>query len=202
MEYMDEQTARLPVLTPAGDPVPLGSLWAEGPMLLTLVRHYGCQFCREQVAQMRLIRSDIEASGVRLVFIGNGTAPMAEAFIEETGLDVPLYTNPGREVYAALGTRRPSLVALLDPRLWWNGLRTILHGHLPGRARGDVAQLGGVFLVRPDGSVPYAYRSERGGDHPANATLLEAIAAGTASDRQSWSGRPKSTAQTSNTFKE
>jgi peroxiredoxin len=177
MEHVDQQTAALPILKPDGTSVPLGSLWAERPVLLTLVRHFGCQFCREQVAQMRHIRGDIESLDTAMVFVGNGTPPMAEAFIEETGLDVPLYTNPGREVYQALGTRRPSALAVLDPRLWLNGLRSVLRGHFPGRTRGDRAQLGGVFLILAGGSMPFAFRSRRGGDYPPNADILAAVRA-------------------------
>ncbi|MEY3213233.1 MAG: hypothetical protein RIT28_3714 [Pseudomonadota bacterium] len=33
--------AALTVLTPAGDPVPLPSLWAQGPVVLVFVRHFG-----------------------------------------------------------------------------------------------------------------------------------------------------------------
>ena len=31
----------LEVLTPDGDPVPLGSLWRDRPVVLVLVRHFG-----------------------------------------------------------------------------------------------------------------------------------------------------------------
>jgi peroxiredoxin len=175
MEQISEATGRLEVLTPQGAPVALGSLWARRPVLLVLVRHYGCIFCREQVAQLRHILGDIERAGVDVAVIGNGTPLMAEAFVEETGLEAPLYTNPGREVYEALGTLRPTLGALLDPRLWWNGFKLALRGRFNGRTKGDLAQLGGVFLVQPDGSMPFAYRSERGGDYPSNATILQAV---------------------------
>lgn len=174
VERVTDDTARLSVLTPQGAAVPLGTLWAR-PLLLVLVRHYGCQFCREQIAQLRRILPDLVRAHVDVALIGNGTPLMAQAFIEETGLDVPLYTNPGREVYAALGVRRPSLLAFLDPRLWLNGLRAMSRGYLPHRVRGDAAQLGGVFLVLPDGSMPFAYRSERGGDYPPNAAILDAV---------------------------
>ncbi len=171
-ERISEDIATLEVQTPAGEPVALGSLWAERPALLFLVRHYGCQFCRAQLADLRKVVPDIEAAGVQPVVIGNGTALMAEAFVEETGLAVPLYTNPGREVYRALGTKRPGARALLNPRLWWNGLRVALRGFFPGKVQGDAAQLGGVFLVRPGGEMPYAYRSDLAGDHPSNKELL------------------------------
>lgn len=177
MERVSEATSALPVLTPDGASLPLSTLWAERPVLLVLVRHYGCQFCREQIAQLRHIVPDIARAGVEVALIGNGTPLMAQAFIEETGLEVPLYTNPGREVYQALGARRPSAVALLDPRVWLNGLRAASRGYFPGRVQGDAAQLGGVFLILPDGSMPYAFRSARGGDYPPNATILTALRA-------------------------
>ncbi|MGE3795068.1 MAG: SelL-related redox protein [Dehalococcoidia bacterium] len=175
MERVSDATGVLSVLTPAGEPIVLASLWAERPTLIVLVRHYGCQFCREQVAQLRRIIPALAQAGVGIAIIGNGTPLMAQAFIEETGLDVPLFTNPGREVYHALGARRPSVLALLDPRLWLNGARAVARGYLPRRPQGDTAQLGGVFLVLPDGSMPYAYRSERGGDYPSNAEVLDAV---------------------------
>ncbi len=177
MERVSQSTSALVVLTPDGAPRPLGTLWAEAPVLLVLVRHYGCQFCREQIAQLRRVLPDIARAGVEVALIGNGTPLMAQAFVEETGLEVPLYTNPGREVYAALGARRPSVIALLDPRVWLNGLRAAAHGYLPGRVRGDAAQLGGVFLIQRDGSMPYAFRSARGGDYPPNAAILAALRA-------------------------
>ncbi|MGE3414062.1 MAG: SelL-related redox protein [Dehalococcoidia bacterium] len=175
MERVSEATRALLVLTPGGEPLPLASLWDERPTLVVLVRHYGCQFCREQVAQLRRIIPDLSRAGVGVAIIGNGTPLMAQAFVEETGLDVPLFTNPGREVYEALGARRPSAVALLDPRVWLNGARAVARGYLPRRVQGDAAQLGGVFLILPGGSIHYAYRSERGGDYPANAAILNAV---------------------------
>lgn len=107
MERVTTETARLNVLTPEGGSFSLETLWADAPLLLVLVRHYGCQFCREQIAQLRRILPDLERAGVDVAIIGNGTPLMAQAFVEETGLEVPLYTNPGREVYRALGARRP-----------------------------------------------------------------------------------------------
>lgn len=175
MERIGEETAALQVLTPQGEAVPLGALWRERPALLFLVRHYGCQFCRAQLADLREAIPAIEAAGVQPVVIGNGTPLMAEAFVEETGLAVPLYTNPGREVYQALGAKRPGALALLNPRLWWNGIRVALRGFFPRKVQGDAAQLGGVFLVRPDGQMPYAYRSDLAGDHPSNEELLRVV---------------------------
>ncbi|MDA1009939.1 MAG: peroxiredoxin-like family protein [Chloroflexi bacterium] len=177
MEQVAPETAGLTVLTPQGEATRLGDLWTDRPVLLVLVRHYGCLFCRQQLADLRGVWSRIEVAGVQPVVIGNGTPLMAEAFAEETGLEVPLYTNPGREVYAALGTKRPGLRAFFHPRLYWNGLRATLRGFFPKAPKGDPAQLGGVFLVRPGGEMPYAYRSDLAGDHPSSAELLRVVGA-------------------------
>lgn len=174
MEQVSAETAAIEVKTPQGEGVPLGTLWADRPAMLFLVRHFGCQFCRAQLADLQPAIPQLEAAGVQPIVIGNGTPAMAEAFVEETGLAVPLYTNPGREVYQALGAKRPGALALLNPRFWWNGLRVALRGFLPRKVQGDAAQLGGVFLVRPDGAMPYAYRSDLAGDHPSNEALLRA----------------------------
>jgi peroxiredoxin len=177
VERLPSETADLTVLSTSGAPVRLGDLWAERPALLVLVRHYGCQFCRMQLADLREAWPRIEAAGVQPIVIGNGTPLMAEAFAEETGLAVPLYTNPGREVYAALGTKRPGRLALLNPLIYWRGFLAVLRGFLPKRVQGDAAQLGGVFLVRPGGEMPYAYRSDLAGDHPSAAELLRVVGA-------------------------
>jgi peroxiredoxin len=174
MEQISPETAALQVQTPQGESVALSSLWATQPAMLVLVRHYGCQFCREQLGDLKAAIPTIEGAGVQPIVIGNGTPLMAEAFVEETGLELPLYTNPSRDVYAALGTKRPGIEAFVQPRLWWNFLRAALHGKFPKRVQGDAAQLGGVFLVKPGGAMPYAYRSDLAGDHPSNDDLVMA----------------------------
>lgn len=143
MEQISPETAALEVQTPQGESVPLGSLWATQPAMLVLVRHYGCQFCREQLGDLKQAIPLITSAGVQPLVIGNGTPLMAEAFVEETGLELPLYTNPSRDVYRALGAKRPGIEALLHPRLWWNFVRAALRGKFPKRVQGDAAQLGG-----------------------------------------------------------
>ncbi|MEX1021583.1 MAG: peroxiredoxin-like family protein, partial [Dehalococcoidia bacterium] len=143
MEQITPETAALSVLAPSGDAVRLDSLWAERPALLVLVRHFGCQFCREQLADLRDTFPQVEAAGVQPAVIGNGTPLMAQAFLQETGVEAPLYTDPPREVYRALGTKRPSARVFLQPRQWWYFIRAAARGYFPkAKPQGDPAQLG------------------------------------------------------------
>ncbi len=176
MANLTDAVQSLAVLDRYGAEIPLAPLWADTPVVLVLVRHFGCQFCREQVADMRHIRSQVEAAGARLVIIGNGTPPMLDAFIEDFGGDLEhVYTDPSRAVYDALGARSGSVLFMFDPRIWLNTIRSLRQGARPGRTRGDASQLGGVWVARAGGDVVFEHRSDVAGDHPANDDIIAAL---------------------------
>ena len=87
-------------------------------------------FCRELAAQVRGVTPDIEKKGARVVFIGNGTPFMAQAFKEDFGVTSALYTDPTLAVYEAAGMKR-GMGSL------WKTLKraagTLSEGHLQGR---------------------------------------------------------------------
>jgi len=168
----------LEVLRPNGEAVRLGSVWAEQPVVLALMRHFGCIFCKEQVARLREIVDDIHAAGAELVILGSGSPQMAGFFAEDYAIATPVLTDPQRHVYAMLETRRPPRWGLLDPRMALRGLRALLQGHRQQFGNpdlGDDTQLGGIFIVRPGGDVAWAHRSAFAGDRPSNAEILEAL---------------------------
>lgn len=47
----------------------LGELSNERPLLLVFLRHFGCTFCREAVAEITELHKDIEAKGTQLAFV-------------------------------------------------------------------------------------------------------------------------------------
>lgn len=175
MENVSFTAAPLPVLTPSGEQVRLGDVWATRPVVLALIRHFGCQFCKDHVSQLVPAIPAIHEAGAELVIVGSGNPAMAGYFAEDYGVTTPLYTDPSRDVYRAFGARRPTWAALLNPRLYWNALRVALRGHWPGRPQGDLAQLGGVFIVLPDGKMPFAYRSSVAGDLPSPRRVIDEL---------------------------
>jgi peroxiredoxin len=57
-------------------------------------------------------------------------------------------------------------------------LRNQVTGNLQGRpGQGDVAQLGGTFVVDGAGIIRYVHRERRADDNPSNDEVLEAVAA-------------------------
>ncbi|MPZ24266.1 MAG: redoxin domain-containing protein [Dehalococcoidia bacterium] len=172
----DFQEARgeLPVLSPEGAQLQLRDVWADSPAVIAFVRHFGCIFCREQVRDLRARKGEIERLGARLIIVGNGTPEQADSFRTSMRGDLEVYTDPSRETYRAAGLRRGALAAM-GPRTWIGTLRAAAGGSFPKGRMGDPLQLGGVFVVLPDGSTPYAHVSRFAGDHPKPDTVLAAL---------------------------
>ena len=53
MSNISQETSDIEILTPNNEKVRLGDLWSNSPVLIVLVRHFGCQFCREQLHDLR-----------------------------------------------------------------------------------------------------------------------------------------------------
>lgn len=125
--------------------------------------------------QVHRARQEIRERGGELAIVGNGAPAFARAFREDLGLDVPLYTDPSLATYRALAFRRGLVRTVLSPRVWIHAARALAGGFLQGRTRGDALQLGGVVVVRPDGTVAYRYASAEAGDHPPIGDILAAL---------------------------
>jgi hypothetical protein len=123
-------------------------------------------FCREQAVQVHRERERIRRAGAELAFVGNGTPVFARAFAEDFRLEVPLYVDPSRRTYQALGMARPKVLSFLSPRLIPAVARALRGGFVQGKTRGDALQLGGVLVVARDGQVVFRHLSRDAGDHP------------------------------------
>ncbi len=123
---------------------------------------------------MRSIVPQIHAAGSELVVLGNGTSQHAEWFIEATGLETPVFTDPERAAYRAVGARR-NLLGVLHPAVFLRTVQAWRQGFRQADQMGDAMQLGGVFIVMPDGSIPYARRSRYAGDLPDPAEIVRRL---------------------------
>jgi peroxiredoxin len=129
-------------------------------------------FCRELAAQVRGVTPEIERKGARVVFIGNGSPAMAQAFKEDFDVTSALYTDPSLEVYKAAGMKRGM------GSLWKTMKRAagaLSEGHVQGRTQGDAFQQGGILVVDRTGDISYAHVSEHAGDHPELSEVVAAV---------------------------
>jgi peroxiredoxin len=125
--------------------------------------------------QLHRDREEFEAAGVRLVVIGQGTPDHAIHFRDSHGIELEMLVDRGRDSYRAGGTKVATISELLGPRVAAKGTTQAIKQRLPQqKTRGHPAQLGGVMLVMPDGSVPYSHLADDASDNAPNDEVLAA----------------------------
>lgn len=164
---ISDELAAAEVLDLEGRARPLASLWAERPVLILWVRHFGCTFCRAQVAGLRPHVKTLHDAGVGFAIIGSGGPHFARAFVEDFQLDFPVYADEALRTYAAAGMTRK----ILHPMSLIKGVASFFK-QPQKRTMGDPFQNGGAMVVKPDGTVTWSYLSKYAGDHPPDQTLL------------------------------
>ena len=125
--------------------------------------------------QLHRDRERFAEAGVQLAVIGQGRAEQAADFKRSRKVDIPLLADEERATYRLVGTKKGTFGELLGPRTVAKGLvRGLKAGVVQGRIQGHPAQLGGVLVVAPGGSIAYAHLSDDASDIPPNDEVLEA----------------------------
>ena len=151
----------------------LASHQAGRPVLLVFLRHFGCTFCREALADLARERSAIEADGTRIVLVHMSPVAVGAAFLARYGLgDLSHISDPDRALYAHFELHRARWGQVFGWRSWLRGAYAGLwRGHGIGRRRGgDGFQMPGAFLIQ-DYQLHWAYRHASAADRPDYTAL-------------------------------
>ena len=124
--------------------------------------------------QVYRAKTEFERLGARIVLITFGHPYWARAWREETGVDFPILLDEERKTYRAYGLER-SASRTYSPRTLWFYVKKVLRGESLRPAKGDPLQLGGDFVITPDGRIALAHPSREPVDRPSVAELLAAI---------------------------
>jgi hypothetical protein len=116
----------------------------------------------------------IEALGARVIAVGTGSAAQARR-LEESGTPFPCLVDADRLLYRALGLRRVSLRAMLDPATYANYWRAWRRGARQGDVTGDPRQLSGVAIVDADGRLRWRHVARTIGDYPPLSDVVAAL---------------------------
>jgi peroxiredoxin len=121
----------------------------EQPLLVVLLRHSGCTFCRETLAKLAGARTQIEHAKARLVLVHMGEDSEAAVFFAKYNLEREWrISDPTRRLYRAFGLRKGKLSQVLGLRVFLRGfLGGALWKHGMGIPRSDAFQLPGSFLL-------------------------------------------------------
>ena len=94
----------------------------------------------------------------------------------ELRLDLPLYCDPERALYRALGFTRASVArAWLHPRVWTAYAGLVARGRRLRRPAQDTLQLGGDAVFDAEARLRWLYSSDGPEDRPAVDDLIAAL---------------------------
>lgn len=162
------------VLNEKGESLALSSLWQDQTAILIFLRHFGCITCRAHAQEVWEKRSEYQKAGAKIYFIGNGAPYFIGKFKKELKIfEAPVFTDPTLKAFDQAGFKR-GLLATLNPTSLKNSVSLLAQGHRQGTTGGDAGdlwQLGGVVVIKPDGALLYHYISEAAGDYPPEKDL-------------------------------
>jgi hypothetical protein len=150
----------------------VADLSRDHPMLLVCLRHLGCTFSRQALADLRNQRRSIEQSGTRVVLVHLEHDDVAVPVFARYGLeDLPHISDPEAHVYESCGLERGGARQLFTPRVFWRAFRAALFDrHGAGWSGADVRRMPGTFLIER-GRIARAFRHATSSDRPDYETL-------------------------------
>jgi peroxiredoxin len=127
--------------------------------------------------QLHRGQDDLEATGGRVVLIGQATPRQAAHFRRRLELEWPVLADEERASYRAAGAKVATAGELLGPKVVAKGIQASRRSNVvQGRTVGHPAQLGGVLVIRPDGAVAWSHMAEHAADNAAPEQIIAAVA--------------------------
>ncbi|OYT71927.1 MAG: hypothetical protein CFK52_06735 [Chloracidobacterium sp. CP2_5A] len=144
--------------------------------LLVFLRHFGCVFCREIVADVRDIATQ-DPTYPSVIFFFQGTVEQGRAFFADHWKEARAISDTPLTFYRAFGIERGGLREMFGPEVWARGLRAARKGHFIGLPVGDPFVMPGAFLVSASGDILWRHNFKHAGDHPDWRTAVSAAVA-------------------------
>ncbi len=150
----------------------------ESPVLLIFLRHFACAFCAQALDRVSQVRLQIEAKGVRPVFVHLGSPERAKPYFDYYDLsNVERISNPDASLYQlpvfALSRTNPFL-HFFNPTVWKGWLKGAMFKYGIGMIREDAEQMPGVFVLK-NRKVARAFRHRTIADEPDYLKLIGSV---------------------------
>ena len=148
------------------------------PILLVFLRHFGCTFCREAMADLAARRAEFESCGIRIVLVHMSPAEVAEKWFGKYELEgVDHVGDETCRYYESFGLSKGNFHQLFGLHAWIRGFDAgLVQGHWVGTQQlGDGFQMPGVFSI-DRGRIAERFVHKLASDRPDYWRLLECCA--------------------------
>ncbi|KAJ3851518.1 AhpC/TSA antioxidant enzyme-domain-containing protein [Lentinula lateritia] len=179
--------SHLEVLDVSGNKVPFGSLFENQTVIVVFIRHFFCGLYVSQLSsEYQKLSQVLEEANVGIIAIGCGDWQPIEKYSDITGFpSSKIFADPSLSVFHGLGMDMQTLArtptgdkrasylteGIIKGSLWsiWRALK---NPRLIGK-QGNIAQLGGEFILGPGNRCIFAHRMQHTEDHAEISELLE-----------------------------
>ncbi|KAJ3879239.1 AhpC/TSA antioxidant enzyme-domain-containing protein [Lentinula edodes] len=182
--------SHLEVFDASGNKVRFGSLFENQTVIVVFIRHFFCGNCQLYVSQLsseyQKLSQVFKEANIDIIAIGCGDWQPIEKYSDITEFpSSKIFADPSLGVFHGLGMdiqtlartptgeKRASYLTegIIKGSLWsiWRGLK---NPRLIGK-QGNIAQLGGEFILGPGNRCTFAHRMRHTEDHAEISELLE-----------------------------
>jgi hypothetical protein len=149
----------------------------ESPVLLIFLRQFACAFCAQTLDRVSQLRPQIEAKGVRPVFVHLGSPERAKPYFDYYHLsEIERISNPEATLYqlpAFRLSRTNPYLHFFSLTVWRGWLRGALFKYGIGLIKEDADQMPGVFFLK-ERKIVRAFRHRTIADEPDYLKLVGA----------------------------
>lgn len=153
----------------------LGDLWADRPVVVVFLRHFGCHLCREHAALLSQRYDEVVERGGDVVAVGTGSVRYAQAFVADEDVPFTVLVDDDAEAANAAAVRSVTPFGLFSPRSWPGAWAARRAGHKVHKAGKRVTQLGATFVLGPGSQVRFAHVDAHTADHADLEAVLAAL---------------------------
>ena len=163
------QAPHAAVTLDTGETRELSEFYKENPLILVFLRHFGCIFCREQIAELRPFKNE------NIVLVSMGRVQEAAEFKHKMEIPQAMISDPNKLLYEAFGLRKGSFGQVLNPTLARKSIRLMKNGHKQGALKHDPWMMAGVFRIEQDGEVSYSHFASDISDNLSGSAIAQLL---------------------------
>jgi peroxiredoxin len=151
----------------------LSACYSDHGLLLILVRHWNCIFCRGQLAELHTLLPLLEQKTRVVVVMPHRAEYLRSRLTGRYSLSCTVLCDPDYTLYRALGYGHMRASEAISPKAIMDGAKLFFGGHIVGMPDGDVEQLPGVVAIRASGLVAARHQHAFASDYLTSDELLE-----------------------------
>lgn len=125
-------------------------------IVLIFSRYFGCPICQSDLKALLERKSEIEAKGVKILYITQSGEKVAKEYIEKEKIDFPVIPSSKDELYAEYGLGLMTSEAVKQIPLKLKDVRK--YGFEHGEYEGWEKQGPGQFVIDEDGKIIHAQK--------------------------------------------